>query len=86
MVCRAFGTVSYYIQKLFSEYQGVSYIDTVVSPTDGDPRDYGVAASASCLNEVCTRVALKVRLPHALGPAVFCGGMSCLYTEGVELT
>ena len=60
-VCRVFGTVSYYVQKLFAEYQGVRYIDTAVSSSDGDPHDHGIAASASCQNQDCTRVAFKVR-------------------------
>lgn len=59
-VRRVFGTVSYYVQKLFAEYQGVRYIDTAVSSSDGDPHDHGVAASASCQNQDCTRVAFKV--------------------------
>ena len=55
-----FGTVSYYVQKLFSVYQGVRYIETDVSYRDGDSHNHGVAASASCQNTACTKVAFKV--------------------------
>lgn len=60
--CRVFGTVSYYVQKLFSDFQGVRYIDTAVTTTDGDPRDHGIAASASCQDKACTQIAFKVML------------------------
>ena len=60
LVCRVFGTVSYYVQKLFSAYQGVRYIDTNVSSSDEDSHNHGVAASASCQNTACTKVAFKV--------------------------
>lgn len=61
LLCRVFGVVSYYVQKLFSEYQGVRYIETAVSSSDGDGRDHGIAASASCQNDACTKVAFKVK-------------------------
>ncbi|DBA71494.1 TPA: aspartate-semialdehyde dehydrogenase-like protein [Trebouxia sp. C0005] len=57
---RVFGTVSYYVQKLFSVYQGVRYIETDVSYRDGDSHNHGVAASASCQNTACTKVAFKM--------------------------
>ena len=59
-LCRVFGTVSYYVQKLFSEYQGVRYIETEVASSDGDGHDHGIAASASCQNKACTKIAFKV--------------------------
>ena len=58
--CRVFGTVSYYVQKLFSEFQGVRYIQTSVTTPEVDPRDHGVAASATCQDHDCTRMAFKV--------------------------
>ncbi|KAL3133328.1 aspartate-semialdehyde dehydrogenase-like protein, variant 2 [Trebouxia sp. C0009 RCD-2024] len=57
---RVFGTVSYYVQKLFSEFQGVSYIETTVTTPEHDPRDHGIAASATCQDEDCTQLAFKV--------------------------
>lgn len=59
-LCRVFGTVSYYVQKLFSEYQGVRYIQTEVVSSDGDGHGHGIAASASCQNEACSKIAFKV--------------------------
>ena len=55
-----FGTVSYYVQKLLSTYQGVWYLDTDVSSSDGDSHNHGIAASASCQNTACTKLAFKV--------------------------
>ena len=60
--CRVFGTASYYVQKLFSEFQGVSYIDTTVTTPEHDPQDHGIAASATCQDEDCTQIAFKVSL------------------------
>lgn len=57
-----FGTASYYVQKLFSEFQGVRYIDTTVSTPEHDPRDHGIAASATCQDEDCTQLAFKASL------------------------
>ena len=48
------------MQKLFSEYQGVRYIETEVVSSDGDGHDHGIAASASCQNKACTKIAFKV--------------------------
>ena len=83
-VCRVFGTVSYYVQKLFSQYQGVRYIDTEVSSSDEDPGDHGIAASASCQDEACTKVAFKVS--HSLCCAMVscvlrCGTVCCCATR-----
>jgi Alpha-L-arabinofuranosidase C-terminal domain len=50
---RAYGIPSYYVQKLFSQYQGVSYIDTTVSADSA-------AASATCQDRNCSRLAIKV--------------------------
>lgn len=58
--CRVFGVVSYYVQKLFAQYQGVRYIETAVAAADGDSHDHGIAASASCQDGACTKVAFKV--------------------------
>ena len=58
--CRVFGTVSYYVQKLFSEFQGVRYIETSVKTGDSDPHDHGIAASATCQDSDCTQLAFKV--------------------------
>ena len=62
-VCRVFGTTSYYVQKLFAEHQGVRYIESTISTPDHDPRDHGIAASATCQDERCTQIAFKVSLP-----------------------
>ena len=59
--CRVFGTVSYYVQKLFSEFQGVRYIETSVKTADSDPQDHGIAASATCQDNDCTQLAFKVK-------------------------
>ena len=59
-LCRAFGTISYYVQKLFSETQGVWYIDTSVTTPDSEPHDHGIAASATCQDKDCTQLAFKV--------------------------
>ena len=71
-VCRVFGTVSYYVQKLFSQYQGVRYIDTEVSSSDADLGDHGIAASASCQDEACTKIAFKV------SQSLCCAVVSCV--------
>ncbi len=55
-----FGTVSYYVQKLFSEFQGVRYIETFVKTGDSNPHDNGIAASATCQDNDCTQLAFKV--------------------------
>ncbi|KAL0055122.1 hypothetical protein WJX82_007357 [Trebouxia sp. C0006] len=57
---RVFGTVSYYVQKLFSEFQGVRYIETSVKTGDSDPHDHGIAASATCQDSDCTQLAFKL--------------------------
>nr|QOL01194.1 putative extracellular protein TR9_006 [Trebouxia lynnae] len=57
---QVFGTTSYYVQKLFSEFQGVRYIETTVSTPEHDPRDHGIAASATCQDEGCTQLAFKI--------------------------
>ena len=67
--CRVFGTASYYVQKLFSEFQGVRYIDTTVSTPEHDPRDHGIAASATCQDEDCTQLAFKASL-HMLAQSL----------------
>ena len=54
------------MQKLFSEFQGVRYIDTTVS--SNDPRDHGIAASATCQDEDCTQLAFKVSWHMLLVP------------------
>ena len=58
--CRVFGTVSYYVQKLFSEFQGVRYVQSTVTTPEGDPRDHEIAASASCQDDQCSKIAFKV--------------------------
>jgi len=55
--------VSYYVQKLFSEFQGVRYIETSVKTGDSDPHDHGIAASATCQDNDCTQLAFKVMQP-----------------------
>ena len=67
--CRVFGTVSYYVQKLFSEFQGVWYVETSVSTPEGDPHDHGVAASATCQDDKCTQLAFKVRTSLQTSPS-----------------
>ena len=52
------------MQKLFSEFQGVRYIDTTVTTPEHDPRDHGIAASATCQDEDCTQLAFKASLAH----------------------
>ena len=55
--------MSYYVQKLFSEFQGVRYIETSVKTGDSDPHDHGIAASATCQDNDCTQLAFKVMQP-----------------------
>ena len=59
--CRSYGIVSYYVQQLFSRYQGVRYANTLVHSSD--PQEL-TAASATCDDDACTKIAVKVwRLP-----------------------
>lgn len=60
--CRAYGTPSYYVQRLFAKDAGVKYADTQVAikPTPPIHNDY-VAAAATCIDSECTKVCLKVR-------------------------
>ena len=55
---RSYGIVSYYVQKLFAELQGVRYLDTAVQTEEIQQR---TAASATCDDADCDKIALKVR-------------------------
>jgi len=48
------------VQKLFAELQGVRYLDTAVQTEEIQQR---TAASATCDDEDCDKIALKVRRP-----------------------
>lgn len=54
---RVYGTVSYHVQQLFSQHQGIMSINTTVSSA---PSYSFVAASATCSTASCEAVAIKV--------------------------
>ena len=56
--CRSYGIASYYVQKLFAELQGVRYLATAVQTEEIQQR---TAASATCDDADCDKIALKVR-------------------------
>ena len=66
------------MQKLFSEFQGVRYIDTTVNTND--PRDHGIAASATCQDQDCTQLAFKVSWHMLLFPLAILHTLSQLIT------
>jgi len=51
------------VQKLFAELQGVRYLDTAVQTAEIQQR---TAASATCDDEHCDKIALKVSRRHQL--------------------
>ncbi len=57
---RAFGIVSYHVQRLFSEHQGA--IAAAVHLRGGASPQ--LAASAACTSDSCASLSLKVPLPH----------------------
>ena len=58
--CRAYKTISYLVQQLFSHFQGVIAADTSVKTTFGDVHQELVAASTTCQDAKCKKVAVKV--------------------------
>ena len=58
---RSYGTVSYYVQQLFAQHQGVRYLDTRLHSTY--PPE-SVAASTTCSDEDCSRITIKARFPE----------------------
>ena len=64
--CRAYKTVSYLVQQLFSHFQGVIAAATSVKTTFGDVHQELVAASTTCQDAKCEKVAVKVT--HPCGP------------------
>ena len=51
--CRAYKTVSYLVQQLFSHFQGVIAAATSVKTTFGDVHQELVAASTTCQDAKC---------------------------------
>ena len=56
---RAFANPSYHVQALFARHQGLAYARTSVDSRS--PRNNGVAAAATCQDESCTALSIKVR-------------------------
>lgn len=61
--CRVYGIPSYYVQKLFSHAQGVSYAPSTATSDHSLVHNELVAASATCQDHNCTHLALKVCFP-----------------------
>lgn len=57
---RVYGIPSYYVQKLFSHAQGVSYAPSTATSDHSLVHNELVAASATCQDHNCTHLALKV--------------------------
>lgn len=65
LVGRVYGTPSYWVQRLFSENQGSRYLSTGVAfrPEPGQPgQDVAMSASATCQDDSCSRLSLKVSI------------------------
>ena len=58
---RVFGIPSYHVQKLFSEVVGVKYVSTQAASDMSLVHTERVAAGATCQDEACTDLAVKVR-------------------------
>lgn len=72
---RWFGIPSYHVQRLFRETQGVQYIDTQVEESpQREVHEDTIAASATCQDEDCDEVVIKVinfsSFPQAVKVAV----------------
>jgi hypothetical protein len=66
-VSRAYKTPSYLVQQLFSQFQGKVVASTAVEFKDvGDVHNELVAASTTCQDAKCTKVAVKVISPRCL--------------------
>ena len=61
MWCRVYGTPSYEVQKLFSQYQGRRFMrsDVDLKP-EGPFHEWTLAASTTCQDASCHHLALKV--------------------------
>ena len=59
--CRVYGTPSYEVQKLFSEFQGSRFIrsDVDLKP-EGPFHEWTLAASTTCQDPDCHHLVLKV--------------------------
>ena len=59
--CRVYGTPSYEVQKLFSEFQGSRFIRSDVNlKPEGPFHEWTLAASTTCQDPDCHRLVLKV--------------------------
>ena len=58
---RVFGIPSYHVQKLFSEVVGVKYVSTQAASDMSLVHTERVAAGATCQDQACTDLAVKVR-------------------------
>ena len=59
-MCSVYGIPSYWVQKVFSEVQGVAYAPTSAASDLRLVHTERVAASATCQDDGCTDVAVKV--------------------------
>lgn len=57
--CRWYGIPSYYVQKLYSAAQGVSYVQTTAQSDTSFIHNEWAAASATCQDNKCSQLALK---------------------------
>ena len=75
-----YGIPSYWVQKVFSEVQGVLYAPTTAASDLSLVHTERVAASATCQDEACTDLAVKVSTLHkpALSRAGICLVYACI--------
>ncbi len=71
--CRVYGTPSYEVQKLFSQFQGSQFIRTDVDlKPEGPFHEWTLAASTTCQDADCKHLALKVIAAKPTGLNVPC--------------